>query len=306
MAERKKAVVQPVADTAGDNMKKRALETAIAQIERSYGKGSIMRLGDGMQVNVEALPTGSLSLDLALGGRADRELIRTGAEQAEVQALFTLEGEGIYAQLAELGVSAEDGQLLITRQLSASGRNVCRVGERMVSLAQLRQIAACLVEMHGQHEHQALTDPHQQLRYLDAFARRELSQLKADVARQYAVWRELRSRMRALNVDERESARRVELLRFEQKELDALKLKPGEDAELSDFLGKEEDAYERIALRDMLKKVMETLSPTERQILEQRYAAHKSQRQIAEEMGVSQMYVSRLERKLLERFRMAM
>ena len=84
------------------------------------------------------------------------------------------------------------------------------------------------------------------------------------------------------------------------------KLKPGEDAELSDFLGKEEDAYERIALRDMLKKVMETLSPTERQILEQRYAAHKSQRQIAEEMGVSQMYVSRLERKLLERFRMAM
>ena len=67
MAERKKAVVQPVADTAGDNMKKRALETAIAQIERSYGKGSIMRLGDGMQVNVEALPTGSLSLDLALG-----------------------------------------------------------------------------------------------------------------------------------------------------------------------------------------------------------------------------------------------
>lgn len=169
------------------------------------------------------------SLDLALGGRADRELIRTGAEQAEVQALFTLEGEGIYAQLAELGVSAEDGQLLITRQLSASGRNVCRVGERMVSLAQLRQIAACLVEMHGQHEHQALTDPHQQLRYLDAFARRELSQLKADVARQYAVWRELRSRMRALNVDERESARRVELLRFEQKELDALKLKPGED-----------------------------------------------------------------------------
>ena len=89
------------------------------------------------------------SLDLALGGRADRELIRTGAEQAEVQALFALEGEGIYAQLAELGVSAEDGQLLITRQLSASGRNVCRVGERMVSLAQLRQIAACLVEMVG-------------------------------------------------------------------------------------------------------------------------------------------------------------
>lgn len=181
------------------------------------------------------------ALDLALGGRADRELIRTGEEQAEVQALFALEGE--CAQLEELGVSAEDGQILISRQLSASGRNVCRVGERMVSLAQLRQIAACLVEMHGQHEHQALIDPRQQLRYLDAFARRELSQLKAEVARQYGVWRDLRSRMRALNVDERESARRVELLKFEQKELDALKLKPGEDeriqARLNEMRGSE-------------------------------------------------------------------
>ncbi|MGN1070049.1 MAG: DNA repair protein RecN [Candidatus Fimadaptatus sp.] len=170
------------------------------------------------------------ALDLALGGRADRELIRTGAEQAEVQALFDVgEDEELSKMLDEMGAECEGGQLMISRQLSASGRNVCRVGDRLVSLGQLRQITACLVEMHGQHEHQSLTDQRQQLRYLDSFAHRELDGLKADVARQYAVWRDLRSRIRALNVDERESARRIELLRFEQRELEALKLKPGED-----------------------------------------------------------------------------
>lgn len=171
------------------------------------------------------------SLDLALGGRADRELIRTGAEQAEVQALFTLDesNDELCDILDELGVDYDDGQLLITRQLSSNGRNTIRVGDRLASLSQLKQITACLVEMHGQHEHQSLTDERQQLRYLDAFARHELDELKAAVARQYAVWRDLRSRIRALNVDEHESARRVELLKFEQKELEALKLKPGED-----------------------------------------------------------------------------
>lgn len=171
------------------------------------------------------------SLDLALGGRADRELIRTGADQAEVQALFTIDEDNaeLCALLDELGVDHEGGQLIITRQLSSGGRNAIRVCDRMVSLGQLKQITACLVEMHGQHEHQSLTDEKQQLRYLDAFARHELEKIKADVARQYGVWRELRGRIRALNVDERESARRVELLHFEQKELEALKLKPGED-----------------------------------------------------------------------------
>ncbi len=177
------------------------------------------------------------ALDLALGGRADRELIRTGASEAEVQALFTVDDNvELCTLLDQMGVEHSDGQLLITRQLSANGRNAIRAGDRMVSLSQLKQITACLVEMHGQHEHQSLTDEKQQLRYLDAFARRELSELKGEVAKQYAVWRELRGRIRALNVDERESTRRIELLKFEQKELESLKLKAGEDMRIESRL----------------------------------------------------------------------
>ena len=84
------------------------------------------------------------SLDLALGGRADRELIRTGAEQAEVQALFTLDesNDELCDILDELGVDYDDGQLLITRQLSSNGRNTIRVGDRLASLSQLKQITA--------------------------------------------------------------------------------------------------------------------------------------------------------------------
>ena len=120
------------------------------------------------------------SLDLALGGRADRELIRTGAEQAEVQALFTLDesNDELCDILDELGVDYDDGQLLITRQLSSNGRNTIRVGDRLASLSQLKQITACLVEMHGQHEHQSLTDERQQLRYLDALRGTSWTSLK--------------------------------------------------------------------------------------------------------------------------------
>ncbi len=84
------------------------------------------------------------------------------------------------------------------------------------------------------------------------------------------------------------------------------RLRPGEDGELYERLGREEDAYDRIALRDMLERVLKDMSPTERDILRRRFEEGLSQRQIAMQLGVSQMYISRLERKLIERFRMAL
>ena len=173
------------------------------------------------------------SINLALGGRADRELIRTGEDSAEVVALFELEnGSPVYAALAEMGIECEDGQLVISRQLSASGRNLCRIGDRLASLAQLKQVTGRLVEMHGQHEHQALADPQAQLEYLDSFARGELAELKSQIAAQYHIWRDIRSQIKRLNVTGEEAQRRTELLRFQLSELEALKLKQGEDTRL--------------------------------------------------------------------------
>ena len=108
------------------------------------------------------------SVNLALGERADRELIRTGAEKASVQAVFEVgDNPRVLRLLDEFGLSDEDGLLVISRELSASGRNICRISGSVVPLSQLKQITALLVDVHGQHQHQSLMIPARHLHFLD-------------------------------------------------------------------------------------------------------------------------------------------
>ena len=110
------------------------------------------------------------SLGLALGARAGREMIRTGAERASVQALFDVSDcPRAQEAAAEMGASCEDGLLAVSRELSASGRSVCRVSGMVVPLASLKNLTALLMDIHGQHEHQALLDPEKHLGFLDAY-----------------------------------------------------------------------------------------------------------------------------------------
>ena len=110
------------------------------------------------------------SVNLALGGRADRDLIRTGADRASVQAVFDIRGnERALSLLDEWGMEAEDGYLAVGRELSSSGRNLCRIGGEVATLSQLRQLTTLLVELHGQHEHQELMSPSRHMAILDAF-----------------------------------------------------------------------------------------------------------------------------------------
>ena len=110
------------------------------------------------------------SVNLALGGRADRELIRTGADRASVQAVFDVRGnERVAALLDEWGMEAEDGYLTVGRELSAGGRNLCRIGGEVATLSQIRQLTGLLVELHGQHEHQELMSASRHMAILDAF-----------------------------------------------------------------------------------------------------------------------------------------
>ena len=173
------------------------------------------------------------SLNLALGGRADRELVRTGETEAEVRALFEVDDlTRVKPLLDELGCDCADGQILIERRISLSGHNVCRVCDRLVTVAQLKQVADALVEMHGQHEHQTLADTRQQLSYLDAYARSELTDIKQRVAAQYAVWHELRRQIKQLSDMAGDAQQRTELLKFQLSEIDELRVKPGEDTRL--------------------------------------------------------------------------
>ena len=171
------------------------------------------------------------AMGAVLGGRTSRELIRTGAGKAFVSAVFS----GVAADLpglAEAGAAPdEDGNLLLQREMTADGKNLCRVNGRPLTVAQLRKIGGELLNIHGQHDGQQLLDEEQHGAYLDRFGRTE--EVLAAYQREYDAMADLRARMRALQMDEAEKARRVDSLRFQIDELERADLQPGEEEDLA-------------------------------------------------------------------------
>ncbi len=186
------------------------------------------------------------SISLALGGRADRDMIRTGAERGMVQALFDVSGNPrAQAVLKGLDIEAEDGLVAIRRELSRSGRNICRVSDVVVPLNTLKQLTATLMDIHGQHEHQALMNPAKHLDFLDAFGREAHGAHLERVAGLYAERSHVASELKRLMNDVSERERLVDVLSFQVQEISAAKLKPGEEQKLEKKLGLLENA-ERI------------------------------------------------------------
>ena len=162
-----------------------------------------------------------------LGERTSRELIRTGAKSALVNAVFT--GVSGLGWLEENGVPAGE-ELLLQREIQGDGRNICRVDGRLVTVAQLRELGRQLLNIHGQHDGQQLLDPACHLGYLDRSGHTE-GEL-ASFREAYGALAELRRKIGELEMDEAERSRRVDTLTFQIGELERADLKPGEDREL--------------------------------------------------------------------------
>ena len=168
------------------------------------------------------------ALSAVLGHRTSRDIIRTGAAKAFVSAVFT-ETEDLEV-LSEYGLAPEEGELLLQREISAEGRNVCRVGGRPVTVAQLRRIGASLLDIHGQQDGQQLLDEERHGAYLDSFGGVEAEH--AAYAECWKAMEETRRKLRSLQMDESEKARRMDSLTFQISELERAELIPGEDEEL--------------------------------------------------------------------------
>ena len=170
------------------------------------------------------------SLGAVLGQRTSRDLIRTGAPKAFVSAAF----DGVDAEtpaLRENGVAPEeDGTLLLQRELSADGKNVCRANGRPITVAQLKSIGASLLNIHGQHDGTQLLDETQHLAYLDRFGHME-ARLSA-YGELYGAAQATRREIEALRMDDSEKARRVDTLRHQIAELERAELKEGEEEAL--------------------------------------------------------------------------
>ena len=183
------------------------------------------------------------SVNLALGGRADRDLIRTGAEKGGVEALFDISGNSEAMKLAEeLGVDADGGLVCVSRELSRSGRNICRIAGTVLPLSALRQFTALLVDVHGQHEHQALMNPARHMNFLDAFGDEAHREKMQAVAAAHARRAETASALRKKLRDASEKERLMDTLRFQVQEIAAAKLKPGEEEKLEKKLRMLENA----------------------------------------------------------------
>lgn len=169
------------------------------------------------------------ALSAVLGQRTSRELIRTGADKAFVSAAFS----GVSDSVCEAaGVTAEDGTVLLQREIQTDGKNVCRVNGRPVTVGQLKALGSRLLNIHGQHDGQALLDEEQHLVYLDSFGKVE--SLAEAYAEQYKHFTDIRRQMQSLQMDEAEKERRVDTLRYQIDELRRAKLRPNEETELTE------------------------------------------------------------------------
>ncbi len=175
------------------------------------------------------------AVSLLLGGRSDTTMVRSGAEAARLEGVFALDPEtreSLHPLLEREDLHADDGGEAITlaREIRREGRNVCRVNGRTVSLAILKEIGQCLVDIHGQSEHLSLLRVREHLFLLDRYA--GLDSQRAEYA---VLVRELNSVRRVLDElmrAEKDAARRMDLLNFQINEIASAKLKPGEDRTL--------------------------------------------------------------------------
>ena len=188
------------------------------------------------------------SMQLILGGRSAKDMIRTGASSALVELLFQVENPRAEASLRELGVETSEGQVLLTRKLM-DGRSINKINGETCTVAQMKAAASCLLDIHGQHEHQSLLYQDKQLEILDIYGKEEIFPAKDQVQKSYKEYRDCKRQLDELDMDEEQRNRERAFLEFEINEIESAQLVSGEDEEL-------EKRYRKL---NNGRKILETL-----------------------------------------------
>jgi DNA repair protein RecN (Recombination protein N) len=172
------------------------------------------------------------SINAVLGNRTSKELIRTGAYSAFVSAEFTNLSEKALAVIDEAGFELEDGELLIQREISTTGKNKCRINGRPATVSTLKEIGVQLINIHGQHESYELMSPELHISYIDKLAGLE-SEIEA-YQEVYKKYKKLSAELKKATVDESERERKIDLLKYQIDELEDADLRDGEYEELNE------------------------------------------------------------------------
>ena len=176
------------------------------------------------------------AVNILAGGRGSTEFIRHGEKKAELGGLFQVNNEHhpIYSKLEEHGIEAEEGTIILRRDLNDSGKSICRVNGKLVPLSVLREIGGSLIDIHGQHENQELMDEKFHIHLLDQFAHLALQEVKVNYGEVYEAYRQLKREVAELSMDEQRMAQRIDLYQFQIKELEQAALRVDEEETLSE------------------------------------------------------------------------
>jgi DNA repair protein RecN (Recombination protein N) len=201
------------------------------------------------------------ALELALGERADTELVRTGATKASVQLVLDItQRPDLVMRLEVLGVAPEDGQIYIHREVHAEGRSQARINGRTFPVSVLKSIGKLIVDLHGQHQHQSLLDPESHVNYLDDWIGEDLKSHLEDAQTRFGEWNDAKRAFESLRKGLREREQRLDMLRFQVKEIEEFGVLPGEEEVLMNELSRLKNA-ERITLA--VKSALSALSDEE-------------------------------------------
>ena len=206
----------------------------LEHVEISFGAGLNILTGEtgaGKSILIDALGA-------VLGHRVTADAIRTGCDWLRVEAVFTLDGQkALQTFLQEQAIDTSEGTLIVTRQVARAGRNNVLVNGSHVTLAVLKQIGAYLVDIHGQNQNLALLKEASQYDLLDR-ENPAITQALADYRAQYALWNERKQALEQRQMDAREYAQRLDMLRWQDQEIEDAKLEVGEDDRLEEEIRK--------------------------------------------------------------------
>ncbi|MGM0123687.1 DNA repair protein RecN [Enterococcus sp. AZ194] len=201
----------------------------ISKLRLSFHQGMTALTGEtgaGKSIIIDAM-------GLLAGGRGSSDYIRQGAQKCTLEGLFQLPKQADFlAFMEELGIEIDEQNLIIQRDMSASGKNVCRVNGRIVTLANLRKIGEFLVDIHGQNEHQELMQAEKHLGLLDEFGTQSFKRAKKKYHETYDAFRQLEQQVKKIQANEKMFVQRIDMLQFQQEEIANAELEVGEEEQL--------------------------------------------------------------------------
>jgi len=167
------------------------------------------------------------SINMVLGQRTNKDLIRNGEERAAVEAIFEINSESVKQAICNMGIDVEDDLLLIYRDLNTDGKSNCRINGQLVTAGMIKEIAKLLINIHGQHDNQVLLTPSKHIELLDSFANayEALSRYRAV----FEQTKTIENALKSCTFDEQEKQRRIDLLQYQIEEISSANLKADEE-----------------------------------------------------------------------------